>query len=350
MSDTSRGAGGPPSLPPHAILLQLIVGRAVSKALGVAAELNVADRIAAGITDGAALAEATGTHAPSLRRLLRSLAGLGVFREDEAGRWSLTPIGELLRSDVPGSMRPMAIFLAHDMVWRAWSGLGDSVRLGGSAFERIYEAPVFEYLAQHPSEGRIFDEAMTSFAAGFLPAILAAYDFSGVRTVVDVGGGRGHLLAAILKAYPQTSGVLIDIPPVAEGARAFLRDEGVDARSQVVAGDFFASALPQADMFVLKHVLHDWDDAGCTALLKSCAQSMSADARLLIVEMILPPPWQADRAPMTNLLDLEMLVTTPGGKERTEDEYRALLAGAGLRLTRSVPTQSLVSILEAQRA
>ncbi len=331
---------------PRDRLQQLLLGYRVSQGLMVAARLGLADLLAAGPQDCTALAQATGTHAPSLYRLLRLLASAGVFAEDGQHRFHLTPPAELLRSDVDGTLRHMAMFLGEESHWRPWGELLHSVRTGETAFGHLYGLGHFAYLARHPEEAATFDAFMVDQTAHAATAIVSAYDFAGVGTVVDVGGGRGTLLAAILTAYPALRGILFDQPQVLEGARALLEASGVASRCDRVGGDFFQAVPTGGDTYLLQQILHDWDDERAHRILECCHAALPPAGRLLIVERLIPP----GNAPSpAKSVDMQMLVIL-GGRERSEVEYADLLAGAGLRLVRVLPTRSPFSILEAQRA
>jgi hypothetical protein len=335
-------AQGPP---PEAVLTQMAFGALLTQALYVAAKLGVADLLAAGPRPVSELAEATGTHERSLYRVLRSLAGAGVFRETGARVFGLTPLAEPLRSDAPASMRNGMIFMGEQWHFQVWGHMMHSVRTGRPAWGHTHGAEVFEYFAANPEQAEIFNGAMTDMSAATAPAVVEAYDFSGVGTLADIAGGHGYLLAQILKATPGLSGVLFDVPPVVEGAGALLEREGVAGRVEKVAGDFFAS-VPRAGAYILKHIIHDWDDERAVLILKNINAAMGADGRVLIVETIVPG---GNEPHYSKVLDLEML-TSPGGIERTEEEYAALLDGAGLKLSRVFPTRSPFSIVEAVRA
>ena len=342
-ADTNDAA--PQGPPPEAVLTQMAFGALLTQALYVAAKLGVADLLAAGPRPVSELAEATETHERSLYRVLRSLAGVGVFRETGGRVFALTPLAEPLRTDAPGSMRNGLIFMGEQWHFQVWADMMHSVRTGRPAWGHTHGAEVFEYLAANPGHAEIFNGAMTDMSAVTAPAVVEAYDFSGFRTLADVAGGHGYLLSQILKANPGLAGVLFDVPQVIEGAGPLLEREGVAARVERVAGDFFA-AVPRADAYVLKHIIHDWDDERAAAILRNVNAAMGPQARVLIVETVVP---EGNEPHYSKLLDLEMLAS-PGGIERTADEYAALLAAAGLRLSRIVPTRSPFSIVEAVRA
>ena len=330
-----------PVLPPEVVVTQMIFGKWVAMAVSVAAKLRVADALAAGPKSAADLAAETGTHAPSLYRVLRALAGVGVFAEGADGRFAQTPLSAVLRSDVPGSMRALADYCGADWSWRPWGHLLDAVRTGRTAFDAVFGEPVFEYLAKHPDESAVFNEGMTGFSMQEAPAVAEAYNFSPFDTVVDVGGGHGHLLCTILKKYAGPRGVVFDAPHVAEGATPRIAAAGLADRCRAEGGDFFAS-VPAGDAYVLKHIVHDWPDDKAAAILRNCRAAAKPGAKLVLVEMVIPP---GNGPSPGKLLDLEMLVVA-SGRERTEGEYAHLLAGAGWKLTRVLPTASPTSVIE----
>jgi hypothetical protein len=328
---------------PHRILSQMISGYWITQALYAAAKLGVADLLEAGPRTAADLAAATGTQPRALYRLLRALASLGVFREQPEGTFQLGPLGGALLANASESVRAMAL-MAGEEHYRAWGELLYSLRTGKPGFDHVFGKPIFEYLAEHPEQARLFDAAMTSVHGPETRAMLDAYDFSGVGTLVDVGGGNASLLAVVLKDYPALKGVLFDRPDVVEHARANLREAGLEQRCQTVGGNFFESIPPGGDAYLLRHIIHDWDDERALTVLRNCRKAMGPRARLLVVEFVIPP---GNDPSFGKLLDLAMLVL-PGGLERTEAEYRALYAAAGFRLTRVVPTDKEVSVVEGE--
>jgi ubiquinone/menaquinone biosynthesis C-methylase UbiE len=336
-------AHAPADAPPEAVLTRLILGSLVSQAIRVAAKLGVADLLAGGAKTADELARETGAHAPSLYRVMRALSSVGVFNEREDGRFELTPTAEPLRADAPGSLRDAAVFMGAEWHWRVWGYTLESVMTGEPSWERALGAPVFPYLAANPEPARVFDRAMTSMSTLASAAVLDAYDFSGVEKLVDVAGGEGGILTSVLNAYPQLRGVLFDLGHVVENARTRIASTGVADRCELVAGDFFESVPAGADAYVMKHIIHDWDDARATVILKNVARAMREGGRVLLIESVITDGAGSE---FGKILDIEMLVS-PGGKERTADEYRELFASAGLRLTRIVPTKSQYSVLEA---
>nr|AHE14572.1 N-methyltransferase MarM [uncultured bacterium] len=340
---------GTPALPPSVALMQMITGSLVGQAIHVAAKLGVADALKDGPKGREALAKDVGADPEALYRVLRALASFGIFAEDGEGRFALTPLAECLRSDVPGSMRAFATVFGEPWRWRTLGEIVHSVRTGQPAFDKLHGMNLFEYLTRNPEDARLFGEAMTSFSRreftgasiGEIDAVLQAYDFSAFRRVVDVAGGHGSFIAAALKANPGLGGVLFDVPPVIEDARKYLVAEGLVERCEAVGGSFFDGVPAGGDVYVMKRVIHDWDDARAAAILTQCRRAMAPGGRVALVEMVIP----AGNTPFFGkIVDLEMLLI--GGRERTASEYRALLASAGFELTRIVPTQSPLSIVE----
>jgi hypothetical protein len=313
------------------------------QALHVAADLGIADLLAAGPRPSAELAKASGTHPSALYRLLRALAGVGIFTEVEPKTFGLTPTAELLREDAPGSLRDMVLYLCDDVHWRTWGHLDHSVRTGRSAFEDLFGMSPWEYRIRHPESGTRFNAAMTSVVAQVAEVVAEAYDFSGLRTVVDVGGGHGGLLIAILRVNPGLRGILFDLPHVAEGAREHLEAAGLRDRCELVGGDMFEGVPQGGDAYLLWRVIHDWDDEHSVTILQNCRRAMRPEGRLLLVEEVVTP---GDVPSYGKLSDLNMLAS-PGGQERTDEEYRALYRAAGFALAQVVPTRSRVSIAEA---
>jgi hypothetical protein len=339
----SSGQASVGAVPAHARLIQMGIGYWVSRLVYVAARLGLADYLAGGPKNAAELAEPTQTHAPSLHRVMRALAGLGVLSEDDSHRFALTPLGEALKTGAPGSARSTILALAGEWWWRGWEQFDFSLATGGTGMQKAFGMSVFEYLASHPQDASYFNDAMIGFHGDEPPAVASVFDFSPFGTVVDVGGGTGNLLSAILERHSGVHGMLCELPHVVNAARAALDARRLGDRVTVVAIDFFKGVPPGGDAYILSHVLHDWTEAECLTILGTCRAAMKTGGRLLIVETVLP----VGNAPHPGkLLDIAMLVM-PGGQERTEEEYGALLSQAGFRLTRVVPTPSAVSIVEA---
>ena len=329
---------------PTSTMLNLLAGCWLSQALFIAAKLGIADLLQDGPQSCSTLAQATQAHAGSLYRVMRALAIVGVFAEDEDRHFHLTPPAGQLRTNAPGSLRAFAIMLGETEHWRAWEGMLHSVQTGQPAFDHIFGQSHFSYFEQHPEATRIFDAAMTSRSAMENDAIVAAYDFSHVDTVVEVGGGQGSLLQAILAASPSAKGVLFDQPHVIATAACRWNDDSQRLRCDFRAGDFFTAVPSGGDLYMVKKVVHDWDDERARQILTNCRKAMSGNARLLLIEPVIPGRNQPS---FNKLLDLLMLAWTSGGMERTEAEHRVLLASAGLDLVRVTPTLSGVSLLEA---
>lgn len=330
-------------LPPQAVLMNLTTGHWVMHAIFVAAKLGIADLLREGPRSSGDLAQSAGANPRALYRLLRALASSGIFAEGSDGRFALTPLAACLQADAPGSMRAWALVMGEPSGFQPWGGLLDSVKTGQTAFDQVYGMGVFDYFAQHPVLGRLFDAAMTDFSGPEIAGIMAACDFSGIGTLVDVAGGHGSLLGTILQAYPAMRGVLADVPAVIEGARRHFEAAQLADRCEVVPIDFFESVPAGGDAYMMKHIIHDWDDARSNTILKNCHRAMAGKGKLLLAETVMPP---GNDPEFGKWLDVGMLVFT-GGCERTEGEYRELLAAAGFRLTRIVPTPSPVSMIEA---
>ena len=334
------------ALPPPVALVQMITGSWISHAVSAAARLGIADGLKDGPKSSDELAPAVGADAQALYRLLRALTSIGLFVEDEDSRFSLTPLGTYLRSDVPGSLRAAALYFGSEELARAWSHLSYSVQTGHPAFDHVFGMGHFEYFEQYPEAGRVFNEAMTGLARQRALAVVAAYDFSGLRKIVDVGGGQGELLIAVLKAHPTITGVLFDLSATITSAHQVIAAADLTERCTLVAGDFFAAVPSGGDACVLSTVIHDWGDDKAMAILQSCHRAMGKNGKLLLIERVLPS--RADRSamlhPYASLADLMMMVI--GGQERTETEFRTLYAQAGFTLTRIIPTQSPFSVIE----
>ena len=331
--------------PPDVALVQLVFGKCMSMAISVVAKLRVADLLADGPKSVADLATRTNSHAPSLYRVLRALAAVGVFTELADGRFALTPMSEYLRTGVTGSLRGMADFFGSDWSWRAWGNLLETVQTGRTAFDSIFGEPVFDYLAKHPDEAAVFNEGMTGFSSNIAPAVAGAYNFADFKTVVDVGGGHGVLMNTILQVYAEVNGIVFDSLHVVAGAEDAIHKAGLTGRCRAVGGNFFQS-VPAGDAYLMKHIIHDWPDDQATTILRNCRKAVNHGGKLLLVELVIAP---GNAANLAKIVDLEMLAIA-SGRERTEVEYRQLLAGAGWRLSRVLPTKSSTQIIEAEPA
>jgi hypothetical protein len=327
-------------------MLNHITGYWVSQMVFVAARLGIADVLAKGSKTSAAIAEQVGAHAPSLHRVLRTLASIGVFAETPNGRFRLTPLAATLRSGVPGSLRDFALMVQDDYNWAAFGALLHGVRTGDVPFDHVHGERFFDYLATHPAEEQRFAASMASISGPEAEAVTRAYDFGRLGRLVDVGGAHGHLLATILRRYRKLRGVLYDQPQVVAGASASGLLAGHEHRIEVIGGDFFASVPGGADAYMMKYIVHDWDDDHCIRLLGLCRAAMVPGGRVLVIENIIEA---GNRPGWAKRLDIAML-TLLMGKERTKAEYGDLFARAGLRLRRVVPTASPMSVLEATAA
>jgi hypothetical protein len=323
---------------------ELLNGFRVTQTLYVAAKLGLADILKDGPQPVEALAATTGANADALYRVLRALASLGVFAEGPERQFALTPLAALLQQDHPYAVRAQALFFG-DEPYRAWGELFSSVMTGTNAYEQVFGAPHFEYLAQHPDQNELFNQAMSASSRQAATAIAVAYDFSAAGTVVDIAGGQGVLIAGILRANPTLRGILFDQPHVVANALPLLEAAGVADRCELASGDFFVS-VPSGDIYTLRHILHDWDDERAIAILRSCAEAMEPGGRVLVIESVIEPG--NDPSP-AKFLDLMMFVMN-GGRERTAEEYRRLFEAAGLRLTRIIPTGGAESLIEGERA
>lgn len=327
-------------------LMSLTAGKCVSRAIAVAAELGIADLLKDGAKSAATIARAANASEDGVYRLLRALASVGIFAETGERRFRLTPLGKLLRTDSPEALGGYTRFVGHESTWRPWGELGHSVRTGEPAFDHVFAMPIFEYFAKMPEAAAIFDAAMTSISTFESKAVLAAYDFAGIGTLVDVAGGHGLLITSILKANRKMRGILFDLPHVTAGALELLHGRGIADRCQIVSGDFFASIPEGADAHIMKHIIHDWDDERAIQILKNCHRALRPGGKVLIVDAVIPP---GNAAHFGKLLDLEMLVLTPRGRERTRAEFRDLLNRSGFRLRRVVPTETHLSVVEGVR-
>jgi hypothetical protein len=327
--------------PPPVQLLQIGLGYWLSRALHVVAALGVADLLRDGPQSADELATATNSHPDALYRVLRALSSVGVFAESENHVFALTPMSELLRSDVPGSLRPMMLLVSDDLHWQSFGNINQTVQTGLPAFDQIFGQPLFTYLSAHSADAERFDNAMTAYSRVAIDALIQAYDFSPFATVVDVAGGKGSLLGAVLAQAPEAHGILFELPHVIEGAR--FADYLPQSRVKLVAGSFFESIPGGASAYLMKNILHVWDDESARRIVDSCRRAAASSSKLLVMEAIVPGPNQPSLA---SIVDIAMLVLL-AGRERTVEQYGDLLASAGFRLERVVPTASHIAILEA---
>src|SRR3954469_8110044 len=333
-------------VPAHVQLIQMGTACWVSQLVSTAANMGLADHLAAGPKSAAMLAADLGANPRALHRFMRTLASFGILTQDEYERFALTPLGEALRSDAPGSARSTILAMAGSWMWKAWGEFQYSVETGKPSMDKVFGMPLFDYLSQSPQLAAQFSEAMIGIHGAEPPAVAAAYDFSPFASIVDVGGATGNMLAHILARHPQPGGILFDRPHVVTEAATLLRARGVDSRVTIQHGNFFESVPGGGDLYLLSHIIHDWNEEQCLTILGNCRTAMKPGAKLLIIEFVLP---EGNTPHFGKLADMVMLAI-PGGEERTAGEYQALLAAAKLRMTRVVPTGSDVSIVEAELA
>jgi SAM-dependent methyltransferase len=325
----------------------MVISKWITQALGTVAELSIPDRLAKGARQCSEMAREAGVSEDGLYRLLRALASVGLFAESADRRFKLTGMGQLLRRDHRESLAGFARFVAHDSTWRPWGQLGYSVKTGMPAFDHVFNAPIFDHYSRNPEAAAVFNGAMTSISAREARAASNAYDFKGVRVLMDVAGGHGVLLATILRRHKKMRGILFDLPHVASGAAATFDRAGITGRVRIETGDFFRELPPGADAIIMKHILHDWDDDSAKRILQACHRALGPRGKVLIVDPVVPP---GNIPHYGKLLDLEMLVLTPRGRERTKTEFAKLLRGAGFRLSRVVATEGPLSIVEGAKA
>jgi hypothetical protein len=329
--------------------MQILTSRWVAQAVGAAAQHRFADILASGARLSSEVAREAGTHPGVTHRLLRALASFGIFAETDPDTFVNTPLSEALREGVPGSLRPMALYSSAPHIVQAWGLLPRSIATGEGAFRHAHGVSTWDYLGAHPDAAAEFDAAMTSNSQRQVGAILAAYDFGRFETLVDVAGGAGLLLSSVLAKHERLEGVLFDLPHAIAHARALLGAPGASAyasRCKLVAGDAFVAVPEGADAYMMKHILHDWSDEGSLGFLASIHRAARPGATLLVIDSVIEP---GNGPQFAKLLDINMLVMTEGGRERTLAEFRDLLQRGGFALEREVPTSAGVSVLEARR-
>jgi predicted O-methyltransferase YrrM len=324
------------------VLAQYARGYLVSKALQAAAELNIADLLKDSPKDCEELARLTSTHAPSLYRLLRALAGFEIFQEDEQGRFANTALSEPLRSDVPNSIRDHVIYISHDGNVRAWMHFMETLQTGKSSFQEVNGLPLWEYLPKHPDLEEHFDRSMTQISRMQCEEAVSNCDLSDCSSVLDIGGGQGMLLAKILQAYPQLHGAIFERDSVAERAKQHLAEQGIAERSKIISGSFLETVPSGYDTYVMKQVLHNWNDEKAGQILGRCRRAMPEHGKLIIFETVIMP---GNEPHPSKWFDLHMLVIL-GGKERTAKEFDSLLAQAGFRMTKAIQAET-IGIVEA---
>nr|QDQ37877.1 O-methyltransferase [Streptomyces vinaceusdrappus] len=339
-TEDERSMSSEPALESSLRLLEIGDGFIYARALHLAAELRIADLLAQGPRSALQLADATGTHAPSLHRMLRTLAACGVFTETAPGTFGMTALAQPLRSDHPHSVRT-TVAQGGRLTAETFRHAEHALRTGEGAFEKTFGQPVWEYLKEHPKEGTDFDTAMQEHSRVERAAVVEAYDFSDATRIVDIGGGNGTLLVAVLREAPEATGVLFDLPHVVERNR--IGESGLADRCAVVGGDIFGELPSGGDLYMMKSVLHGWTDDQAVSILEGCRRAMRPDGRLLLIERVIP---KGDTPHASKAFDFAMLVMA-GGQERTGDEYTALLDKAGFRVTRVIGTASVQSVVEA---
>jgi hypothetical protein len=331
------------AVPPQAQLMQMAMGFMMSDMLGTVVKLKLADHLADGPKTAEELAGPTGTHAPSLHRLLRTLSAHGLFAEDGERRFALTALSEPLRTGVPGSVMTSVKLTTGSLFQRTFANLLYSVQTGKTAFEKEFGANLFEYLSTRPDDASMFSDLMVGFHGPETAAVAAAYDFSGLGTIADVGGATGNMITAILAKHPEAKGLIYDLPHNEADALTLVGARGMSERVRFEAGNFFEAVPEGYDAYLMSHIIHDWSEEQCLTILGNCRRAMGPKSRLLIVEMVLPEGNVFHPGKMTDMI----MLAIPGGEERTEEQYRELLAKAGFRLERVVATNSAASVVEA---
>jgi hypothetical protein len=342
---TTTTTQAPPQTDPAQIVFQVATGHIVSAALQTAVKLRIADHLAHGPRPVAELAATTAVKEDPLYRVLRALASVGVFEEVESRTFALTPVSELLRSGRPG-LYDMALWISSPFHFRVYANALHSVRTGEPAADTTVGMPVFEYFTRDHELSEIFNNAMTAFSAAVIPAALETYDFSGIEVLVDVAGGHGAVLTSILQKYPNMRGILMDVDHVIAGARPKIEAMGLRGRCEAVVGDFFKAVPEGGDAYIMKHIIHDWDDERASVILKNIHKALKGNpaGKVILLEAVIQPGNAPD---LGKLIDIEMLLM-PGGRERTADEFAALLEKSGYEMTRIVPTQSPLCVIEAR--
>ncbi|HEX2271321.1 MAG TPA: methyltransferase [Pyrinomonadaceae bacterium] len=325
-------------------MLQIISGFWISRAVYVIAKLGIADLLSSGPKTAEDLAQSTETHAPSLYRLLRALASVGVLKSESEGRFGLTPVSQTLVTGAPGSLRWFAVSELGQEHYPAWGNLMHSVKTGGIAFDDHFGVDIWQYFQQNPADAAIFNDSMTGVTAAANESIMSLYDFSGFNKIIDVGGGHGGLITSILKSNPQAKGVLFDAPQVVSGARSKIEAAGLADRCETVGGNFFESVPDGGDAYIMKWIIHDWDDEKAIRILTNIRNQIPSHGKLILVDCVVP---ESDEPHFSKFIDLNMLVMT-GGRERTEREFQLLLASAGFKLIRVIPTDVPTHIVEAE--
>jgi hypothetical protein len=329
---------------PVEFAMQLATGYIASSCMNAVTRLKIADLLANGPKSVADLASVASVNEDILYRVLRALASAGAFVETEPRVFANTPLSGVLRTNVPGSMWPMILWMCDPFHFDVYRDMMPTLKDGKPGIEHRFKKPAFEVIFSNEELSQVFNNAMTTFSALVIPAVLEAYDFSGIGTIADIAGGHGFVLTAILKKYPQMKGILFDLDHVVAGASQRIDEMNLDDRVELMPGDFFQS-VPSADAYVMKHIIHDWDDEKALTILKNCAVHLKPAGKVILIEAVLSP---GNEPHMGKWIDIEMFMM-PGGRERTEEEYRDLFNRAGLKLTRVVPTKSPLSVVEAEK-
>mgnify|MGYP001550305025 FL=1 len=327
--------------PPNIIVSQMIFGCVITKAIHVAAKMNIADLLdEQGPMNCSELAKKSGAHAESLSRLMRALASIWIFSIDQNGKYSLTPLAECLKADSPVSVKSMALAVGG-VFYKAYDELLFSVQTGAGGFKKALGVPVFDYLTSNPEDGKIFDRMMTDIHGGETEPMVDTYDFSVFNTIVDVGGGNGNLISAVLNKNPKVKGILFDLPEVINRSHTNITTRGLSERCRLDSGSFFESVSKGGDAYIMRHILHDWSDADAITILGNCRKAMNPDGKVLVVEAVIQ---EGNEPSPFKLLDLSMLLV--GGKERTNKQFEYIFSQAGLKLNRIVPFQHDLSVVE----
>ncbi len=327
------------SIPPEAHMMKFIMGKWISKPIHAAATLGIADILADGDRHIDALSEITGTHPGSLYRMMRALAGMGIFAETTDHVFSNTPLSECL---MQGRLKSASLMFHSQWHDNMWDNLLYSIRTGESAFENVHGETAFDWLEKNPEAAKVFHEAGSFKAAFSHRAILDVYDFTGINTLIDVGGGFGGLMFEILKAYPSMNGIVAELPGVVRRLTEIIKEKNLEDRMSAVECDFFSRIPAGGDAYLFSHILHDWPDQTCITILKNCREAMNGNSRLLIVEAVIPP---GNTFSIAKLLDLEVLLMG-GGRERTGEEFESIVKESGFRLSRVIPTRENISLIE----
>jgi ubiquinone/menaquinone biosynthesis C-methylase UbiE len=346
MQTNGNGQAGAQEMEMAMKMVGMISGFWVSRVIYIAAKLGLADQLKESAKTASEVAEATGTHAPSLYRVMRALAGAGVLVEDEEKRFSLTPLGATLRSDAPVSLRALATSELGEVHYPSWGALLHTVKTGERGFDHVFGTDCWDYFSKHPEYAQIFNQSMTEVSRVVAPAVASAYDFSSFAKIVDVGGGHGSLITTILKTNPALNGVILDAPQVVAGAKERIEAEGLAERCEVVGGNFFEAVPEGGDAYIMKHIIHDWDDREAIAILKNCRKAIKEGGKVILIEAVIP---ENNEPGLATFGDLVMMLI-PGGRERTAEEFAALFEAAGFKLERIIPTESPMCVIEAATA